>query len=566
MAKKITIQAEVETTTLSVAVTSTPGSAGIAIASSVMSSAVTLTNTSLACDAQYKVGAGSWVELERNQGIELPISLASTQVYLRRTALDGGLCSVDVSIDGIANISAGSLKVAQLAQDANNNTLGIFGGDGYLAVATAKRAEKAPIPVLGGDIQLSDFSIAQGTPVLSIVTLPNGSKALKIVTNIGEDTRLDIPALMGTQFNGEAYISSDATFTNGVSNILFYVTPDANMSTNFASAGFGGYSAPLNTPMEPTQKTNTLRYGKADLAITGAITYPFTTGFARLRIIPRGGMSATVILTGIGFSPQPKVGRVCVVSDDGYDSWFQYGQPLFDDRGIPTTVAVIPCAMDTRNGYAFKRQLQGLINKGGAVVAHGPDTASGVGNLFTAFPTTEARIADMKSVRKWISDNGLATPFYDSCYVWPQGAWQTSASDTSLLDAAYAAGFTSGRGAILAIAGTQLNIDALSKYQHLTAPIIGHNWAGSTAAEATNVAAIVAAINLAAANGADIYVMLHRVQPTATSDGSMSSIGIRLGDLTTIADAIAVKIAAGTLKPVTMPQLSCSPSGNFWQQ
>jgi hypothetical protein len=473
-----------------------------------------------------------------------------------------GSCSYEIGIGS----GYGELLDANLVQDSIGATTGVAGYDGTFTSVTSKRAEKAPIPVLGGDIQLSDFSIAQGTPALSIVTLPNGSKALKIVTNVGEDTRLDIPALIGSQFNGEVYISSDATFTNGVSNILFYVTPDANISTNFASAGFGGYSAPLNTPMEPTQKTNTLRYGKADLSITGAITYPFTTGFARLRIIPRGGMSATVILTGIGFAPQPKVGRVCVVSDDGYDSWFQYGQPLFDDRGIPTTVAVIPSVMDTRAGYAFKRQLQGLVNKGGAVVAHGPDTASGVGNLLTAFLTTDARIADMKSVRKWISDNGLATPFYDSCYVWPQGVWQASASDTSLLDAAYAAGFTNGRGAILAIAGTQLNIDALSKYQHLTVPIIGHTWAGSTAAEATNIAAIVAAINLAAANGADIYLMVHRVQPTATPDGSMSSIGIRLGDLTTIADAISAKFTAGTLKPVTMPQLSCSPSGNFWQQ
>jgi hypothetical protein len=468
--------------------------------------------------------------------------------------------------DGDSSNGRGAGIGAQLSQDANNNNIGIVGEGGVILFQNMRRAEKAPIPVLGGDVQLSDFSIAQGTPALSIVTLQNGSKALKIVTNVGEDTRLDIPALIGSQFNGEVYISSDATFTNGVSNILFYVTPDANIATNFASSGFGGYSAPLNTPMESTQKTNTLRYGKADLAITGAITYPFTTGFARLRIIPRGGMSATVILTGIGFAPQPKVGRVCVTIDDGYDSWFQFGQPLFDDRNIPTTMAIIPSVMDTRNGYAFKRQLQGLINKGGAVVAHGPDTASGVGNLLTAFPTTEARIADMKSVRKWISDNGLATPFYDSCYVWPQGVWQASASDTSLLDAAYAAGFTNGRGAILAVAGTQLNIDALSKYQHLTVPIIGHTWAGSTAAEATNIAAIVAAINLAAANGADIYVMLHRVQPTSTPDGSMNSIGIRLGDLTTIADAIAVKIAAGTLKPVTMPQLSCSQAGNFWQQ
>lgn len=59
--------------------------------------------------------------------------------------------------------------------------------------------------------------------------------------------------------------------------------------------------------------------------------------------------------------------------------------------------------------------------------------------------------------------------------------------------------------------------------------------------------------------------MLHRVQPTATVDGSMNAIGIRVSDLTTLADAIKTKIDAGTLEAITMPQLVVERAGSFWQ-
>jgi hypothetical protein len=130
MAKKITLSAEVETTPLSVTVTAAPGSAGSAVAYSSASSSVTLTNVSGACDMQYKVDNGAWVEIERYQGVVLPINLAASTLYLRRVTLDGGLCNADLVIDGVPVLAAGAMKLAQLAQDSNNNTLGIVGADG----------------------------------------------------------------------------------------------------------------------------------------------------------------------------------------------------------------------------------------------------------------------------------------------------------------------------------------------------------------------------------------------------------------------------------------------------
>ncbi len=125
MAKKIQISADVEVTPLTVAVTAAPGSAGVAVAYSLASSAVTVTNTSLACDVQYKVDSGAWMELERNDGKELQINLASSALYLRRVGLDGGLATVCLSIDGLPTIRAGAATVAQLATNADGSTAGI---------------------------------------------------------------------------------------------------------------------------------------------------------------------------------------------------------------------------------------------------------------------------------------------------------------------------------------------------------------------------------------------------------------------------------------------------------
>ena len=99
--------------------------------------------------------------------------------------------------------------------------------------------------------------------------------------------------------------------------------------------------------------------------------------------------------------------------------------------------------------------------------------------------------------------------------------------------------------------------------RRLAVPIIGHTWGGSTANETTNISGITTAISALSTDMTDAFLMLHRVQPTTTADGSMSSIGIRKGDLETIAAAIKTGIDAGTLEAVTMPELAIS-GGGFW--
>jgi hypothetical protein len=258
-----------------------------------------------------------------------------------------------------------------------------------------------------------------------------------------------------------------------------------------------------------------------------------------------------------------------VVWDDGYSSTFGLGYESFASRGIKQTVSVIGSVQGSGGNYSNINQLRAFFDAGNAIVTHGPwpsDGASQVSNIVDLYAATSDPVGnainDARTARAWIAENGLAVPGYDRCYVWPQGKFQSSSGDTRYLDAMIAAGFTCGRGTNNVVASAQpagFNFDAVSKYGHLALPIIGHLWAGTTAAEATNITAITTAVAAVATNRTDAFLMLHRVLPSNTSDGGMGAAGaitIRASDLETIAAQIATSVATGNLEAVTMPELA----------
>lgn len=111
MTKIVQIAATVEETPLTVDVTGAPGSAGVAVSHTAKSSSVTLSNTSRGCDMQYKVGSGSWVDLERGCGIDLPIDFSATSLYLRRSTLDGGPATASLNVEGLPTLSVSNTTV-----------------------------------------------------------------------------------------------------------------------------------------------------------------------------------------------------------------------------------------------------------------------------------------------------------------------------------------------------------------------------------------------------------------------------------------------------------------------
>lgn len=440
------------------------------------------------------------------------------------------------------------------------------------------KSKKAPIAVIGGALSVGDLTILSGSPTITVETGPNGKQALKVVLPNASISDLAIPGLAGAIFNGNAFISMHGSLTQGnVSSVAFYMSQN---DTSYALGGVWtlavGAAAPLNSYLEQGG-ANTYFFRRSAVSNFGAgPSYPAIVGQAKIRITPASAAGCTVYIYGVGTAPLAQKGRICVTWDDGYDSAFKLGVDSFASRGIKQTLSVIASAQDTGGTYSYTRQLRAFVDAGNACVAHGPYPALGAGNLFSAYPGSADpiadAIADMQLNRAWIENAGLGVPNFDECYVWPQGIFQNTGqvNDTALLDAAIAAGFTLARG-VNSIAGSALyphgvQLDAASKYNRMAMPIVGHLWAGTTAAEATNITAITTAIAGLSTSRTDACLMLHRVLPTATADGAMgaaNNITIRHGDLETIAAAIKTGIDAGTLEAVTMPELV---SQSWWSQ
>lgn len=429
------------------------------------------------------------------------------------------------------------------------------------------RTNRSPMQVFPGSASspLGQVTAVTGSPTMTYETGPNGTPALKVVTNSGTTTEISFSQLLGCTFDGDLYVAYDGGYDDGVSGMSLYITPDATYSTNYALISLGATfsAAPVNSWREQGGAC-LARFSRPSASITGSISWPFTVGAAKLRITPVSATVATVYIYAVGVANKPAKGRCFVVADDGYESWFKIGAVECAIRGIVSTASIIPQLVGgVSSSYATLNQLLAYLNQGNACVAHGP-TGDAASNLITLYPgNAAAQVADAEVARDYLLDNGLYVPGCDACYVWPQGVFQSATGDTSTLDAFIAAGFTVGRSSSAANKLIYTNADAMPRYPRLCAPSANHSWAGSTASQVANVTNVTDIINNAADAGADCWVTFHEIVATSTADGSMSTTKCRVSDMRTILDAIKTKIDAGTLECLTLPALA-GEGNNFW--
>lgn len=409
----------------------------------------------------------------------------------------------------------------------------------------------------------ADLSVMTGDVVLSSGVAPNGQQGVKLT--LTTTSRISILPAVGQVF--EMFLS--AAVLGGKEQGVDQVRLDAVQDSAANKVRFGSYTtgnSPLNTFAEQGG-VYTVAFDKNNLGSLNAADSEFPIVRMEIRVTPVAGQTAELWLFGVGVLKPRRKSRVCVVYDDGYKSSFKLGLHPFQSRGIPATISVIPTAHDAGlSSYMTVQELKSWVNSGNAVVAHGP--IGGTGSLTDNYtdPATRVQQAvdDIKMSIQWVRNKGLATPFFDRCYIWPQGKFQWSSGDTSLLDAVLGAGVNTARAALPTAVSFHRTWDSLTKYNRLAVPHIGHNWPGTTAAEVTNINNIVSIINtLSDHGGIDFHLMLHRVVPDSTPDGDMA-ISIRVTDLNTIAAAIKANIDSGKLEAVTMPQTVIDD--NAWNQ
>lgn len=232
--------------------------------------------------------------------------------------------------------------------------------------------------------------------------------------------------------------------------------------------------------------------------------------------------------------------------DDGYENFLTSGFNICQRHQVKSTLAVIPSSVDQKlTGYASKEQLESYINAGGVIVPHYG------GNLTTDFTVDGAKQVIQDTIQ-WIRDNNLATRNFDKTYVWPMARYQNIVGDTKYIDMLSNLGISVCRGANKISVTTQGSVDSMSKWNRFALPTIGHNFAGTTATEATNITSIVNEINACATSGnMDVFMVLHKVVPNSTPDNDMT-LSIRESDLITICNAIKTQQDAGLLESVSL--------------
>jgi len=401
-----------------------------------------------------------------------------------------------------------------------------------------------------------NYTVMGGSPTITTEVAPNGRVGLKIVGNTF--CAISVTSLIGSQYQGDMYLS-----LYGSQSLTGLGTVDVN--AYFGGGGSNFRRGRMSSLPDPNQIDSTLQQGGAltyhfnagNTTTQGSIPNPTSFELSDLRIQLNGVGNFTAWLFAVGLGKQRKA-RVCVMYDDGYSSSWRLGHPVWNNVGVPQTMAVIASEVGKNSRYMSLDDLRAWNGAGNSCVAHGP--IGGTGGLITRYGSDpnfpSQALADIASNVDFLRQNNLANREDLACYVYPQGEFQRFVNDTALLDGMINQGLINVARAARTMPLSQrpyvFNQDPMSKYQRLAMPRIGHGWSGSTASEATNINNIISMIQQCSQNGLDFFLVFHEIKPSNTTDANMEPIDIRVSDMQLLANAVKTEIDAGRLEAVHM--------------
>lgn len=392
----------------------------------------------------------------------------------------------------------------------------------------------------------------------------DGMRGIRLTTAAGLYVELNVPAFSRVipkgqvsalyyvpDSPGNAVLATVSVYvgTSGYSDV--YNKPLTHSGSNAHANAHTGYFTHAPDPL--TSPADTVRNEWAILANgSGTLAWATTTmAAAKMRIAPQPGQVAVVEVFGIwagGFATLPK----CVfVADDGYDSIYNLGLPVFDRFGQRLSMAIIADSVGLP-GYMTTSQLQAAEARRHECVVHGPNSA------FVSLSEygTQAEIeADLAIGQEYLRRNGLGQANHgDLIYAYPQGIYQHARDDHRIRNALIARGFVAARLATVTQSSLEMN-HAGRLPLHI--PIIGHAWVDDPS-EAANIARIITKIQEAATQGRSVVIMLHKI----TSGAAAEALEMRQSNLTLICAAVADLELAGTMQNATLGELVAEMRAN----
>ena len=336
----------------------------------------------------------------------------------------------------------------------------------------------------------------------------------------------------------------------------FFTTAASNGAySTYITGSYGGLAGPT-TALSPI-KDGMSHYNLCGdmLTKTGVTTgnpgdYIWKGG--KLRCVVQNGQTGTIWFRSVTGGGLGGKARIAIRSDDGYSSFVNIGQKIFDEYGLRSSLAVIPERVG-QPGFVTESDLQTYVAAGNECVPHGPNRPGYLnGSLFDAWPTNPERAADIFSVIKWLDDRGIITENGKRLYVWPTGRYLESLPDDSLLYALMDLGITTGFGTTENLF-QKFRTDLISPRNpyRMALNCVGHTWSNTD--EATNITNVIARIQSAVDARSDCHLKLHKVVGV---DAAASTIEISTNRLRQIAAAIRAHIDAGNAENVLLSDLA----------
>ena len=452
---------------------------------------------------------------------------------------------------GLSPTSGLSANGVTYATDSSGNITGLAGQNGaVLSFFQPDMTYRLGTPVVASIDSNSGVTVS-GTGVTSDYVTLNNFNGIQVTTGAGNFAEVALPTISNTIANGKmvwlVYIS-DCT---KVASLTPYVGDSGY--TNFFNAS---YTVSTNPPFErngyalltPFFKPTVADSSRYSWAVGGGTPSFGTTTFtnSKLRITPTGSNQAVVTVLGCWIGGVVDKPRICVTLDDGWATQYTNALPILSKYNIKGSFGIIKNAVGLNGNYMTLANLQTLVAMGHEMVVHGPDSLSG--NL-TQYSTVAAAQADMVNNRDFLINNSLNRNGSEKIYIWPEGIYQLSAGDTTLLTAASNAGFVAARATMGSASNFQHNNFTSTSTMYI--PRIGHTWT-SAPTETANIAAIIARIQDSVTMGRDCVLMFHKIVTGAAAD----SLEIKQSDFESIMAAINVLETAGTAKTCTMTELA----------
>lgn len=277
-----------------------------------------------------------------------------------------------------------------------------------------------------------------------------------------------------------------------------------------------------------------------DMTLSGAPDFAADQMLShKIRITQQIGRASDITFALVRLDDKD-VPTISIVSDDGYQSWYENASPLLADLGLVASIAVIADRVGYNGTFVTWDTLRAWNAAGHNCVTHG--VRGGLDSLLN-YATLPQMVDDVCWNRDRIIENGCDVEGSSNFYAWPQGNYFTGGNlqDRAIPDALMAVGFRGGRSTVMPQSFHAVH--ATNPAQKMIIPVIGHLW--SAVDEVANIASILTRIDNCAKYGYSASLVFHQVVANPST-----GIQISPTNLATILGRVAYWVAQGKVRNV----------------